>query len=383
MGTDYPIIIIGSGVIGLAIAHSLGEQGYHHILIIDKGDHFGQETSSRNSEVIHSGIYYPYDSLKAQLCTEGRDLLYDYCQLNHIWFSKCGKLVIGQLGQESQLRDLYQNGIKNQVPELKMISQSHIQEFEPHISAKEALFVGCTGILDSHALMQSLKLSSENSGHDYLFQHEVIQAESNKNGYTLHIQNTRNKQETVSAKCIINASGLSSDLIARLLPNISEKIPPSLKYSKGEYFKLSSKWRNKFSHLIYPIPDKRHDSLGIHLSFDAIGNTKLGPNAHWMKNRELNYVVDETHLDEFYSEGKSYIPDLKIEDLTPDFSGIRPKLKLPNGTFHDFYIEEESENGYIGWINLIGMDSPGLTSSLAIGKKVTQLVKSSTINTLN
>jgi len=374
MKHDYSIVIIGAGVIGLAIAKSLKDKGIDSVLIIEKENRIGQGTSSRNSEVIHSGIYYPKESLKAHLCTQGRDQLYTYCESNNIWFSKCGKLVIAQKGQEAQLNSLYQNAISNGVPDLKMISKSQIKEIEPHVSADSALFVGCTGIIDSHGLMQSLKDESENGGHDYLFNYEVTEAKQHNDGFEIRVQNSKGELDTVTTDWVINAGGLSSDIIAHFLPHIPTGTLPKLQFSKGEYFKLSSKWRNQFTHLVYPLPDTSHDSLGIHLSFDALGNSKLGPSAHWIKRNEMQFHVDETYKSQFFTEGKSYLPDLDINDLTPDFSGIRPKIKTHHIHFHDFYIQHEIANATPGWINLIGIDSPGLTSSLTIGNMVSEMV---------
>ncbi|MBL7013229.1 MAG: NAD(P)/FAD-dependent oxidoreductase [Candidatus Marinimicrobia bacterium] len=376
MKNDFSIIIIGAGVVGLSIARSLALKGQSNILIIEKEDHFGKGISSRNSEVIHSGIYYPPNSLKADLCTQGRDLLYDYCDSNQIWYSRCGKLVIAHQGQEEELAKLYLNAQKNHVPELEMIHKENIQLLEPSINAETALFIGCTGIIDAHALMTSLKRESDNADHNTLYKTKVTGAKTIESGYEISIENAMGEIEIATSDWVVNASGLESDHLARFIAQGERPTFPELQYSKGDYFKLSSKWRNHFTHLIYPLPDKRHDSLGIHLSFDQLGNTKLGPSAHWQRNRDKDYQVDSTHLDYFFDEGFTYIPELKKEDLSPDFSGIRPKIKTNDHSFSDFYISHEDVKGFPGWINLIGIDSPGLTSSLAIGEKVAQIVHS-------
>ena len=239
---------------------------------------------------------------------------------------------------------------------------------EPEINAESALFVGCTGIISAHELMSAFFNISQSMDHDYLFKSRVVNAEPLNNGYEIIIENPMGEMETVTSEWVINAGGLQSDLIARILGD-DIKIP-ELIYSKGCYFKLSSKWRNRFKHLVYPIPDKEHDSLGIHLSFDQSGNVKLGPSAHWLENRTEDYSVDDKLLGLFHHNAAQYIKVLEKSDLSPDYAGIRPKIQTADGAFSDFYISHERAKGFPGWVNLIGIDSPGFTAAIAIGEDV-------------
>ena len=369
---DYDVVIIGAGVVGLAIAKELAEQTDKTVLIIEKEASFGMGISSRNSEVIHSGIYYPTESLKAKYCTRGRDLLYDFCRQYSVWHNQCGKLVIGDKNQQTEIERLYEQGIKNSVPDLKIIDKSEIQKLEPHIDGDKALFVGCTGIVSSHDLMAQLYRISSEKDHDYLFFSEVINATQIDNGYQLELSNPLGVKETVTAEWVINSAGLQSDLIASMISDHTEL--PKLRYSKGCYFSLSSKWRGRFNHLVYPVPDKKHGSLGIHLSFDQTNTVKLGPSAHWIDDHQENYEVDRSLKHLFYNGASQYIKELKTNDLSPDFVGIRPKIYNVDDPLSDFYIHHEENKGFPGWVNLIGIESPGLTSALAIGEELIHIM---------
>ena len=366
----YDIVIIGAGVIGLSIARAIGENTNKSVLIIEKEESYGRGISSRNSEVVHSGIYYAPNSLKASYCTRGRELMYDFCKRNHIWINRCGKLVVSSQNQSSDLEALYNNAKINNIPDIRIIEKKEIHELEKHIDASIALYVGSTGIVSAHDLMTAFYKQSQSNDHDYLYKSKVVSAKQLNQGYQLSIKNPNSEIEKVSCDWVINSSGLESDIIAKMLGNNF----PSIKYSKGCYFKLSSKWRNSFNHLIYPLPDKKQGSLGIHLTLDESGAAKLGPSAHWMEDRNENYDVDSSLTDQFYNEAKLYIKGLKKEDLSPDYAGIRPKVWIDDNPMPDFYISHEEDKGFPGWINLIGIESPGLTASLAIGDDIAKWV---------
>lgn len=372
MKKDYKVIVIGAGIIGLAISRSLAEKGNMSVLIIEKEEGFGRGISSRNSEVIHSGLYYPPDSLKAKYCLKGRELLYEFCDKHSIWHNRCGKIIIGQKNQETEINRLYQNALTNFVPDMTMLSKKDIEIMEPYISAEVGFFIGCSGIISAHDYMGAFYNISKNHDHDYLYKSTVIDIDTLTNGYCVTIENPYKEIETVTSDWVINASGLQSDIIANLLTN-NYKFP-SLTYSKGCYFKLNSKWRGRFKHLIYPTPDQSTDSLGIHLSFNSDGQVKLGPDATWEKNRQEKYSVDESLLNTFYNEGSKYINGLKKTHISPDYAGLRPKLYNSETKFSDFYIANEEKNGLPGFINLIGIDSPGLTSAIAIGEEISQWI---------
>jgi len=367
----FDIIIIGAGIVGLAIARSIGETTNKSVLVIEKEESFGRGISSRNSEVIHSGIYYKPGSLKAKYCTLGRDMVYNFCEKNNIWYNRCGKLVVGGHHQSEKLNKLYKNGQENDVPEIRIIDKKEINKLEPNIKADIALHVGCTGIISTHDLMAKFYKISQENDHDYLFKSQIIDVRQVDSGYELNIENARGEIEKALSQWVINAAGLESDLVANMIDEDS----PSLRYSKGCYYKLSSKWRGAFKHLIYPLPDEKHGSLGIHLSFDETQMMKLGPSANWVNGKEENYDVEEDLLDQFYSKGCQYIRGLEKEDLSPDYAGIRPKIWVDNNPMPDFYISHEQEKGFPGWINLIGIESPGLTSAIAIGEDIASWIR--------
>lgn len=362
----FDIVIIGAGVVGLAIARYIGETSQKSVLVIEKEETFGRGISSRNSEVIHSGIYYKPDSLKAKYCTRGRDMTYDFCAKHNIWTNRCGKIVLGKKHQAEDLESLFVNAEKIGVPEIRIIDKKEINALEPKIEADIALQVGCTGIVSVHDLMVAFYKISQDSDHDYLFKSRVVSARPASGGYELEIENPQGAVETVTSEWVINSAGLESDIVAKML---GEEYP-TLKYSKGCYYKLSSKWRGAFNHLVYPLPDKKHGSLGIHLSFDESQMAKLGPSAHWIYDREENYDVEEVLLDQFYAEGSRYIRGLERDDISPDYAGIRPKIWIDKNPMPDFYISHEADKGFPGWINLVGIESPGLTSAIAIGEDV-------------
>ncbi len=374
MSTDYKVVIIGAGVIGLAVSRALAEKGESSVLIVDKEDGFGHATSSRNSEVIHSGLYYADGSVKASYCARANRKLYDFCEKENVWYNKCGKLVIAQKGQEPVLQELFQKGIRNGVDEMRIISKKEIYSLEPNIEAELALFIPSTGIISAHELMSAFNRISGSTGHDSLFMTSVGDAHKNNlNEYSLFLVEHGSVESNVTANWVVNAAGLHSETIAAM---VMGRKAPSLKFSKGEYFKLSSKWRNEFSHLVYPLPDIENDSLGIHLSFDQSGSSKLGPSAAWLELLNEDYSVTESLADTFFGEAKRYIPDLNITDLSPDYSGIRPKYFPEQVKQSDYYIRHEEGAGLEGWINLVGIDSPGLTAAISIGEDVAEWIVS-------
>ncbi|MDP6457210.1 MAG: NAD(P)/FAD-dependent oxidoreductase [Candidatus Marinimicrobia bacterium] len=370
MDVDYDVVIIGAGVVGLAVARALADRKFDSVLIVEREDGFGKGTSSRNSEVIHSGIYYPTNSLKARYCRLGRELIYPFCRANDVWHSRCGKLVVAQKGQEDDLDRLYRQAQANEVPEVVLMSRKEIVTVEPEVSAEAALFVGCTGIVSAHELMAAFHRYSAEADHDLLIKAAVVGADPEGDHYALSVHGPGDASYQVTTRWVVNAAGLHSDGVAQFLWGSDKKDRPVLRFSKGSYFKLTPRWRHRIQHLIYPLPDPVHDSLGIHLSFDQGGDVKLGPSAEWLEEREEDYVVREKDHDMFYTDVKQYLPALEREDLSPDFAGIRPKLADADDGPSDYYIRHEKDSGYPGWINLIGIDSPGLTAAIAIGEDV-------------
>jgi len=363
------ITIIGAGVVGLAIAYELSKNFKKDILLIERHESFGKETSSRNSEVIHSGIYYPKDSLKAKLCVEGKNLLYKFCEENNIPYKKCGKLIVAVDNSELEnLNFLYENGKNNGVDDLQILDKNQLRKLIPELNGESAIFSPSTGILDTHKFMQKLEFEAKQNGCLFLYNNEVVEIEKLNSDYKLVTRDKDNEITEVVSEIVINSAGLSSDKIAKMLGINDYK----LYYCKGEYFKLSSKYKNLTNYLVYPVVDKNFHSLGIHTVIDLSGNIKLGPNSFYVDT--IDYSVDLSHIDEFYYGIKKFFSFVQKKDLSADTSGIRPKLQGPKDNFKDFVIKEEIEKGFKNFINLVGIESPGLTSSLAIGRYVSHLL---------
>ncbi|MFC2140593.1 NAD(P)/FAD-dependent oxidoreductase [Candidatus Auribacterota bacterium] len=369
------ITIIGAGVIGLSIASFLAAPK-RKVFLLEKNDSFGQETSSRNSEVIHSGIYYPFNSLKHRLCVDGRRMLYDFCSKFNIKYEKTGKLIVAQTEQElDDLEALYQNGVKNEVEGLKIIDEKEIKKIEPNVKAIAAISSPETGIMDSHALMKQLLNQATAKECEVAYDVEVIEIKKKSQGYEITVKDTNGENFSFYSTAVINTAGLNSDKVASLVGIDIKKSKYELYYSKGQYFRLYNHKNWEIYRLIYPLPDKKHKSLGIHLTPDLNYHIRLGPDAHTIEASKLNYDIDESAAEDFFRSVKEFVPLVEKDDLYPDTAGIRPKLGPENNKFRDFIIKEESEKGFENFINLLGIESPGLTSSLAIGKYVENLVK--------
>jgi L-2-hydroxyglutarate oxidase LhgO len=359
------ILVIGGGIIGLAVARTLSED-FEDVVLVEKEESFGRHTSSRNSEVIHSGIYYPQNSKKAKLCLSGSELIYEYAQQRNIPYSKCGKLVVATSEEEvTELLKLKENGEKNGVSGLEIIDAEKCQELEPQVKAVKALFVPTTGIIDTHKLMESLENDAEKNGAFLVYDMEVISIDPLDDGYVVNFGNG----EVFEAIHIVNCAGLYSDQIAQMVGINIKRENLQLHWCKGEYFK-SNNIKN-INHLVYPLPDPKGIFLGIHLTINLRGEVRFGPNAYYLD--ELNYNMDETYKNEFLKSINKYI-DINADKLHRDDCGIRPKLQPKGGDFRDFYIEEESEKGFPNFINCIGIESPGITASLAIAEEVKNLI---------
>ena len=368
---DFKITIIGAGVIGLAIAEKLSAE-YENILVIERHDNFGRETSSRNSEVIHSGIYYPPDSLKAKLCIEGKALLYDYCLAHNINYNKCGKMLISTNStEEEELKKILQHSVTNGVEDGRIIGREEISYHEPNVNAVSAIYYPSSGIIDSHELMRTLETVSLKNGVEFAYNHKVTGLKKIDGGYSLSVVNHKSDHE-VSTEVLINCGGLDAFNISSLLGLNKDEY--RLFYWKGEYFSVSDGKSNLINSLIYPIPEKNITGLGVHVTIDLGGRLKLGPNAIFMQNGQLDYTVSDNNRISFFNSAKLFLPFLEIDDLQPDMAGIRPKLQQPGDAFRDFIIKNETENGFHNFINLLGIESPGLTSSLAIAKFVSGII---------
>lgn len=365
------ITIIGAGVIGLAIAAELSKFN-ENIFVLEKHSKFGQETSSRNSEVIHSGIYYPTDSLKAKLCVEGNRMLYDFCKENDINHLKCGKLVVATNSEEEAvLQKILKQSIINGVTDGVLISKEEAKNLEPEIFCTKALHFPSTGIIDTHGLMKRLETQAAIDGVSFAYNSEVTKIERIDGGYAVTVKE-ENNQFTFTTEYILNAAGLYADEIAKL----ADTYHPTYKihYWKGEYFAVCNGKNKKINRLIYPVPQTNAVGLGVHATIDLNNGMKLGPDATYLPSREIEYSIDKNKQAAFLQAARKYLPFLELEDLHPDQAGIRPKLRRPGDPVRDFIIKKETEAGHPNFINLIGIESPGLTSCLTIGQMISKLL---------
>jgi len=356
-------------VIGLAIASELSA-AYPELsmVLLEKNDNYGQETSSRSSEVIHAGIYYPETSLKGRLCRQGNRMLYEYCELNQINYRRCGKVIIAVDENEiHQLERVFVQGQTNGVV-LEWLTPTQVQKRVPGVKAAAGVWSPDTGIIDSHGLMYAYCRRAREQGVSLLLKAPVVSIRKLEQDYLVKLPG-----ESIKSRIVINAAGLYSDQVAAMPGLDVDECGYRLYYCRGEYYRLRP--RRYFEHLVYPLPEQA--GLGIHLTFDLNGGQRLGPDFCYVDR--IDYQMDDKAQEEFYQSARRYLLWLEIDDLTPDYCGIRPKLQAPGEAFRDFIIKEESDRGYGGFINLIGMESPGLTSSLAVGRYVTELVKQSFI----
>ncbi len=368
------VLIIGAGVIGLAVAKELTKKE-RIVVVVEKNKSFGQETSSRNSEVIHGGMYYPRDSLKAKLCVEGRHLLYELSQKHNIPYKKIGKLIVATEKEEILgLEALFDLGRANGVEGLKMLSKKELDQLEPNVSGICALHSSETGIIDSHQLMQYFLDEAKNHGAIVAFNSEIIAIEKAPDSYRVSIKNSSEVSQ-IKTQIVINCAGLDSDMVAGMVGIDIKECNYQLHYCKGQYFRLNGNKARLINRLVYPVPQPKSGGLGIHVTLDLAGSMRLGPDDEYLKGRDKNYDVDIFRRIDFYTSAKKFFPFIEESELQPDTSGIRPKLQGQNETFRDFIIKEETDNRLPGFINLIGIESPGLTASPAIAKMVKNIVK--------
>jgi len=363
----FDVVVVGAGVVGLAIAARLSQQ-FPRVLIIDKNASFGEETSSRNSEVIHAGIYYPQNSLKARFCVQGKERLYQYCQQRHIPHQRIGKLLCAHNDTEEGFLEQTQVIAKNNgVDDLVWQSSKQLKQLEPELSATAALLSPSTGIIDVHIYMQSLLAQLEEHGGLFVGNTELLGASSEDKGFTVKLSSV-GETMNVQTRFLINSAGLHSTKVAASIAGLAESFIPQLHYCRGHYFSYSGK--SPFNHLIYPIPEA--NGLGIHASLDVGGQLKFGPDTQYVDN--LDYSVGDNLKSKFHREVKKYFPNITLDKLQPAYAGIRPKLQGEKDGFCDFSIQTQTNHGLDGLINLFGIDSPGLTSSIAIAEHIAEIL---------
>ena len=355
------VVIIGAGVIGLAIGREISAKGLETI-ILEKENRAGDATSSRNSGVIHAGMYYPETFLKSILCVQGNTLLYEYANEKNITHKKFGKYIIAtKKEEEPHLETIYNQGLKNKV-KLTFVSKEEILNEEPHITCEKGLFSPNSGVIDVPEYVSALEGDIQHSGSYVSFKTNFLKSEKIKGKFIIHCDS--GDPFTIESKYLINCSGLNSDEILKKIEGFPKKLIKKINYAKGHYFKYSG--QNPFSRLIYPISGKF--SLGIHVGFDLSGGLRFGPDLEWTD--KINYEFNESLKSKFIDSISSYWPDIDQSKLHPDYTGIRPKIQKKDDHMKDFCITSSKDHGLENFINLQGIESPGLTSSLAIGKLV-------------
>ena len=358
-------VVIGAGVVGLAVARALALGG-REVIVMEAASAIGTRASSRNSEVIHAGIYYAKDSLKAKFCVQGRELLYAYCQERGLGHRRCGKFIVAtNEAQVAQLEATRLRAAANGVHDLVLLSSDEARALEPHLACHAALHSPSTGIVDSHAYMLALQGDLENAGGVVVLNTALAQAECAQAAITLIAEDGTE----LEASCVVNAAGAHAQGLARQFAGLAPQFVPPSHFCKGNYFTLSQ--RAPFSRLIYPVPEAA--GLGVHLTLDLGGQARFGPDVEWVDSPD-DLIVDASRGDAFYAEVRKYWPALADGALVPDYAGIRPKIQAPGEAARDFLIEGPADHGVPGLVNLFGIESPGLTSSLAIGKYVSALV---------
>lgn len=363
---EVPVAIIGAGVVGLAVAAAVSRR--HEVLLLERHETFGQETSSRNSGVIHAGIYYPPGSLKGRLCVEGRRRLYELCQRFGVPHDRIGKLIVAADEAEAEtLHDLARRGAANDVEGLRLLSRHELLAMEPNVEGAAALLSPQTGIVDQHALMSCFLAQAKRNGARAACGKDVVSLEPAGHSYLVTAREPAG-ESTFAARVVVNAAGLCSDAVAAMAGLNIDTCGYRLRYCLGEYFSLRQ--RRLVRRLVYPVPETA--GLGIHLTPDLYGSLRLGPSARYVES--VSYQVDECQKPVFVSAARRYLPWLEDEDVAPDFAGVRPKLQGPGEGFRDFVISHEASKGLPGIINLVGIESPGLTSAPAIAEMVAGMV---------
>lgn len=353
--------VIGAGVVGLAVARALAQAG-REVVVLEAGSRFGEGISSRNSEVVHAGIYYPKNSLKARLCVAGRKQLYDYCESRKVGFRKCGKWIIATSEtQRSMLEGIQSNASANGVS-LDLKNSDAIARQLPEVSASAGLWSPETGIVDTHGLMLALLGELEDAGGSLALRSPVECIESAGGVHTLQIAGSSPCRLRV--RHLVNAAGLGAVPLTRDWAGLPEDQKPTQWLARGVYFSYSG--RHSFNNLIYPVPEP--GGLGVHLTLDLAGQARFGPDVEWVEQED--YRVDPERVRVFVAGIQQWWPGLEAERLQPAYAGIRPKLKDANGGFFDFRVDGPSEHGVSGLVNLFGIESPGLTSCLAIADLV-------------
>ena len=368
---EVDVIVIGAGVVGLAIGRALALQGLETV-VLERGDRIGGETSSRSSEVIHAGLYYPTGSLKASLCTRGREELYAYCAAQGVPHLRCGKLLVAVREEErAALRDIAARALANGVTNLRHLSSEQVRQMEPALRVAAGLWSPSTGIVDSHALMLSYQGDLERAGGVVVLRSPVVGVHCGSAQHVVTVGGVDGME--LAATRVVNAAGLWAQSVAARCTGLHPSFIPELFFAKGNYFSLMG--RAPFLRLVYPMPQP--GGLGIHMTLDMAGSARFGPDVEWLEAVSpdaLDYAVNPLRLAEFVDAIRRYWPQLPPGALQPAYAGVRPKLSGPSQPAADFMLQGPREHGVPGLLNLFGIESPGLTSSLAIAGECVRLL---------
>jgi L-2-hydroxyglutarate oxidase LhgO len=355
-------VVIGAGVVGLAVARELALAG-REVVIVEAEEAIGTHTSSRNSEVIHAGIYYPKGSLKAAACVEGRHLLYEYCRSRGVPHRRCGKLIVATgEAQLPELEGILKKAHDNGATDVVRIKKAAAIAMEPELQCVAALHSPSTGIVDSHALMLSYLGEAESRGAMLALKSFVVGGDVDSDGIVLHVGGA--EAMTVKASIVVNSAGLRAPSVAKSLEGYPAQLAPRELYAKGNYYSLNR--RNPFTRLVYPVPEP--GGLGVHVTLDLAGQARFGPDVEWVER--ISYEVDPARSARFYAAIRRYWPGLPDDSLSPGYAGIRPKTSGPGEAASDFEIQGPRRHGVAGLVHLFGIESPGLTASLALARRV-------------
>ncbi|MBT4161646.1 MAG: NAD(P)/FAD-dependent oxidoreductase [Gammaproteobacteria bacterium] len=359
------ICVVGAGVVGLAVARELALRG-HKVVVLEKSERFGEGISSRNSEVIHAGIYYPDNSLKARLCVRGKNQLYEYCESRHVPHRRLGKLIVATSDEENnQLAAILEKARRSEVVDLEYIEGAKLKALEPAVNSRLALLSPSTGIIDVHGLMTSFLADLEANDGSLACRAEVKNVRRNVDGFIVEVA-VDGGSYSIGCRGLVNSAGLGAQSVAASVEGLNPAIIPPLYFCKGSYFLLQAK--NPFNHLIYPVPDPSGAGLGVHATIDTGGQVRFGPDVEYIGAE--NYRVSDERLAMSYDAIRRYYPGLEDGWLIPGYAGIRPKLQAPGDEPADFVIQTADDHEIPGLINLFGIESPGLTSSMAIAETV-------------
>jgi L-2-hydroxyglutarate oxidase LhgO len=363
---EVECVVVGAGVIGLAVARELALRG-REVIVLDRAEGIGTETSSRNSEVIHAGIYYPAGSLMARFCVAGKWALYAYCRDRVVPYRNCGKLIVATNAEEDgRLAGIQARAAANGVNDLRILTAAEAGSLEPALHCTSALLSPSTGIIDSHTFMLALQGDAENAGASVVFFSPVESGRVGGEGIEIAVGGA----EPIRLRCrtLVNSAGLYAPDVAGRIEGMPPALVPRAYYAKGNYFTLAG--RSPFSRLIYPVPVP--GGLGTHLTIDLGGQARFGPDVEWVDR--IDYAVDPRRSEKFYSSVRRYWPDLKDGALQPGYAGIRPKIVPPETAAQDFLVQDPRDHGVAGLVNLFGIESPGLTASLALAEYVAEVV---------